>query len=219
MDLSVIWLSIQIAVVSTILAILVGVPIAWALSRFQFKGHHVLSDLVLLPMLLPPTVLGYYLLQLLGRESFIGHIMEALFGFSIVFHWTGAAIAAFAVSVPFMIRAAEAGFSSVNRTYEEAAMTLGGSHVHIFLKITVPLAWKSVAAGIAVSFARALGEFGATLMVAGNIPGKTKTMPIAIYEAVQTGRIDEANTLTLTLSLIAIGLLLFIGFIARSKTN
>jgi molybdate transport system permease protein len=219
MDPSIIWLSIQISLTSTALAIIIGLPIAWGLSIAKFKGHSILSGLVLLPMLLPPTVLGYYLLQAVGRESVIGQLLESSFGFSIVFHWTGAALAAFVVSVPFLIRSAEAGFSSINRTHKEAAMTLGGSSVSVFIRIILPLAWRSVAAGIAMAFARALGEFGATLMVAGNIPGQTRTMPIAIFEAVQTGRMHEANILTLTLSLIAIGLLLLIGTIMNKKTT
>ena len=217
MDWSAFRLSLQVGLTSTMLAVLIGVPIAWLLARKRFRGRHLASALVLLPMLLPPTVLGYYLLLAVGRRSILGGVLDSLFGFSPVFHWTGAAIAAFVVSAPFLIRSAQAGFESVDRLLEEAARAHGASEISVFLRVTVPLAWPSLAAGVAMAMARAMGEFGATLMVAGDIPGRTRTMPIAIYDAVQSGRTDDAQVLALTLSFVTVGLIVVIGTLAKGK--
>ena len=210
-------LSMQVALTSTALAVAVGVPLAWWLARLRWWGREVLAALVLVPMVLPPTVLGYYLLQAVGRRSLIGSALDSALGFSFVFDWTGAVLAAFVVSTPFLVRTAQAGFEAVDRTYEEAARTLGRSEASVFLAVALPLAWRSVLAGVALALARALGEFGATLMVAGNVPGRTQTMSIAIYEAVQTGRATEAQVLALTLSLGSLGLLAAIGVGARGR--
>ena len=215
MDWEALRLTVQVALTSTVLAVAVGVPLAWWLARLRSGWREVLSALVLVPMVLPPTVLGYYLLQAVGRRSAIGSALEDAFGFSFVFDWTGAVLAAFVVSLPFLVRTAQAGFESVDRIYEEAARTLGRSELSIFLTVAVPLAWRSVLAGVALALGRAVGEFGATLMVAGNIPGRTRTMSLAIYEAVQTGRASEAQVLALTLTLATVGLLVAIGVAAR----
>ena len=215
MDLFPVGLSLQVALVSTALAVVIGVPVAWGLARLRFWGRDLLSVLVLVPMLLPPTVLGYYLLQIVGRQSAIGSFLESVFSFSLVFHWSGAVLAAFVSSVPFLIRTAQAGFESVDPAYEEAARTLGRTEVGVFRTITIPLAWKAVLAGVAMAFARAMGEFGATLMVAGNVPGRTQTMPIAIYDAVQSNQIGDAQVLVLLLTLTTVGLLVIGGIIGR----
>ena len=215
MDWEALRLTVQVALTSTVLAVAVGVPLAWWLARLRTGWREVLSALVLVPMVLPPTVLGYYLLQAVGRRSVIGSALEDAFGFSFVFDWTGAVLAAFVVSLPFLVRTAQAGFESVDRIYEEAARTLGRTELSIFLTVAVPLAWRSVLAGVALALGRAVGEFGATLMVAGNIPGRTRTMSLAIYEAVQTGRASEAQVLALTLTLATVGLLVAIGVAAR----
>ena len=215
MDWDALRLSLQIGLTSTALASLVGVPFAWWLARAQFRGRELVGALVLVPMVLPPTVLGYYLLQAVGRRSFVGSALDSAFNFSFVFDWTGAVLAAFVVSVPFLIRTAQAGFESVDRTFEEAARTLGRSEFSIFFAVALPLAWRSVLAGVALAMARAIGEFGATLMVAGNIPGRTRTMSIAIYDAVQAGRTGDAQVLALTLTFVTLGLLVAIGAAAR----
>ena len=156
-------------------------------------------------------MLGYYLLQAVGRRSFIGGLLDSLLNFSFVFDWTGAVLAAFVVSTPFLVRTAQAGFESVDRVYEEAARTLGRSEISVFIHVALPLARRSVLAGVALALARALGEFGATLMVAGNLPGRTQTMSIAIYDAMLAGRTSDARVLAITLTLVSISLLVAIG--------
>ena len=211
MDWDALRLSLQVALSSTALATLIGVPFAWWLARSRFRGRGLVSALVLVPMVLPPTVLGYYLLQAVGRRSLIGSALDSAFGFSFVFDWTGAVLAAFVVSVPFLVRTAQAGFEAIDRVYEEAARTLGRSERSIFFSVAVPLAWRSILAGVALALARALGEFGATLMVAGNLPGRTQTMSLAIFDAVQAGRTTDAQVLAITLTLVTLGLLVAIG--------
>ena len=217
MDWDALRLSLQTSLASTALAALIGVPIAWGLSRMRGWTQRLLSTATLIPMALPPTVLGYYLLLAVGRNSPLGSALDAAFGFSFVFEWSGAALAAFAVSVPFLIRSAQAGFESVDHTLEDAARTLGQNEWSVFTRITLPLAWRSVMTGVSLALARAMGEFGATLMVAGSIPGRTRTMPIAIYEAVQTGQTGEAQALALMLTLTAGGLLAAVGFAMRGR--
>jgi len=208
-------LSLRIAVLATLIAVLLGVPLAWVLARRRFPGRDVVGVLVVLPMVLPPTVLGYYLLLLIGRQGPVGRLAEAVGLGRIVFTPTAAVIAAVVASLPFLVRAAQAGFEAVDRTFEEAARTLGRGEVAIFFSITVPLAWRGILAGVALGFARAVGEFGATLMVAGNIPGRTQTASIAIYDAVQAGRLEQANLLALILLSVAGLVLLLLTRVAR----
>jgi molybdate transport system permease protein len=217
MDWDALRLSLQIGLTSTALATIVGVPFAWWLARARFRGRELVSALVLVPMVLPPTVLGYYLLQAVGRRSVIGSALDSAFGFSLVFDWTGAVLAAFVVSVPFLIRTAQAGFESSDPVYEEAARTLGRSEASIFFAVALPLAWRSIVAGVALALARALGEFGATLMVAGDLPGRTRTMSIAIFDAVQAGRTTDAQVLAITLTLVTLGLLVAIGSVGMRR--
>ena len=219
MDGDALRISLQVALVSTVLATLTGVPFAWWLARARFRGRDVVSALVLAPMVLPPTVLGYYLLQAVGRRSLIGGWLDSALDFSFVFSWTGAVLAAFVVSTPFLIRTAQAGFESVDRVYEEAARTLGRTELSVFLRVSVPLAKRSILAGVALAMARALGEFGATLMIAGNLPGRTQTMSIAIFDAVQTGRTGDAQVLALTLTFVSVGLLVAIGLGSQRRAS
>ena len=206
-DLFPLWLSLQVAAAATLLDLAIGMPLAWLLSRTRFRGRDLLSAAITLPMVLPPTVLGYYLLLLLGRQGPIGSFLQSRLGVTLVFTWQAAVIASCVVSIPLMFRAAQAAFEGINPNLENAARTLGRSEKGIFLTITVPLAWRGILAGTALAFARALGEFGATLMVAGNIPGKTQTMPIAIYDAVQAGNQDMANFLVLIITLASVAAL------------
>jgi molybdate transport system permease protein len=211
-------LTLRVAALATLLAFAAGVPLAWLLARRRFPGRDLLGVLVLLPMVLPPTVLGYYLLVAVGRGSPVGRAAEALGVGRIVFTPAGAVLAAFVAALPFLTRAAQAGFEGVDRTYEEAARTLGRTELAVFATVTVPLAWRGIVAGVALGFARATGEFGATLMVAGNIPGRTQTASIAIYDAVQAGRMADAHLLALLLSLLAGGVLLLLTRLGRTAS-
>ncbi len=193
-------LSFWVALHATVLALVVGLPLAWLLSRDRLPGKDLLTILILLPMVLPPTVLGYYLLLTIGQGGPIGTLAETLGLGRIVFTRKAAVLAAFVASVPFLIRTAQAGFEQVDHRFEEAARTLGRSELAIWFTVTLPLAWRAVLAGLALTFARAVGEFGATVMVAGSIPGRTRTGSIAIYDHVQAGRMDEANVLALALT-------------------
>jgi len=199
-DLPPLALSFWIATNATVLALVTGLPVAWLLSRRSGSGRDLLTVLILLPMVLPPTVLGYYLLVVIGHGGLVAQVAEALGIGRLVFTRTAAVIAAFVASVPFLIRAAQAGFEQVDPRYEEAARTLGRSEPAIWFTVTLPLAWRAVLAGLALTFARAVGEFGATVMVAGSIPGRTRTGSIAIYDHVQAGRMDDANLLAFALT-------------------
>lgn len=212
-DLTDLRLTLQVALTATLLCILTGIPIAWLLARHRFPGRVLVEALTTLPLVLPPTVVGFYLLRALGRSSPLGRFLEDDLGMRVVFTWEGAAIAAAVLSVPLLIRAAQAGFSEVDPELERVAATLGRRPLAIFFTVTLPLAFRGVAAGIALAFARAAGEFGATVMVAGNIPGQTRTMPIAVYDAVQAGDIERANATALVLIAMSIASLLVFGWL------
>ena len=166
---------------------------------------------------MPPTVLGYYLLVLIGKNGFIGQWLEQYFNFNLIFTWQGAVIAATIVSFPLVFKPARAAFESLDSQLEQAARVLGISHAGVFLRITLPLAWRGILAGVLLAFARSLGEFGATLMVAGSIPGQTQTLSIAVYEAVQSGDDHLANMLVLIISVVCIILLLIISKLLSGK--
>lgn len=208
-------LSLWVALNATLLAVVVGLPLAWLLARHDLPARDFLTVLVLLPMVLPPTVLGYVLLVLLGQGGMLAGWAEAVGLGRIVFTRSAAVLAAFVASLPFLIRSAQAGFEQVDPAYEEAARTLGRSELAIWFTITLPLAWRAVLAGLALAFARAIGEFGATVMVAGSIPGRTRTGSLAIYDHVQAGRMDEAGMLALALALVAAGALLVLTRVGR----
>ncbi len=197
-------LSFRVAFTATLLNVLIGLPIAYFLSRNQGRLADFIDTLTNLPVVLPPTVLGYYLLVSLGRQSFIGKFLEDRFDVMIVFTPTGAIIAAMVVSITYIIRSSKAVLADVNEDYLNAARLLGRSELNIFMTIMIPIAWRGIISGITMSFARALGDFGTTLMVAGSIPNKTLTMPIAIYDALQAGSIDMANLLVLIMTSVSI---------------
>ncbi len=188
-------LSVRVAVLATALNAVVGIPLAYALARRRFRGKAVLDLLVTLPLVLPPTVTGYYLIVLLGRRGWLGAPLYEATGWTVAFTWYAAVIAATVMALPLLVRTARAAIESVDRDLEKAAYTLGRSEWRTALEVTLPLARNGILAGLVLAFARALGEFGATLMLAGNIPGRTTTVPLAIYTAVQTG--DSAAALAL----------------------
>jgi molybdate transport system permease protein len=207
MDWFPLWLSLRIAVVSTAIAIIAGLWIAYVLANRDFRGKDLLDAAVTLPLVLPPTVLGYYLLVLIGRRSPLGEAYEWMFGSPLVFTWQAAVIAALVHSAPLLIKSARAAFESVDHTYERAARTLGASELRLFWRVTLPLARRSISAAAALAFARSLGDFGVTIMIAGNIPGRTQTMAVAIYDAVESGKGALARTLVLVISAIALAIL------------
>jgi molybdate transport system permease protein len=217
MNLEPLWLSLQVALVATLAAGTFGLLIALLLSSTRFPGRDLLDVLITAPMVLPPTVLGYYLLVVLGRSSALGRVYEELTGSSIVFTRTGAVLAASVGALPFVVNAARAALESVDPRLIAAARTLGASRVRALFTVAVPLARLGIVAGLMLGFARALGDFGATLMVAGNIPGETQTAALAIYDAMQGSRDKEALGLVLVLTSLATILLYGVGKLARGS--
>ena len=201
------WLSLRVAGISTALALVIGLWLAWLLANRQFRGKEVLDAAVMLPLVLPPTVLGYYLLVLLGRHTPVGQLYEWLFGGPLVFSWQAAVVAALFHSTPLLVKSARAAFESVDRSYERAARNLGASELRLFWRVTLPLARRSILAAAALAFARSLGDFGVTLMIAGNIPGRTQTVALAIYDAVESGNGATARVLVLIVSAVALVIL------------
>ena len=201
--LTALWLSVRVAVVATVANAVIGIPLAYLLARRRFAGRGLLDLLVTLPLVLPPTVTGYYLIVLLGRRGWLGAPLYALTGWSVAFTWWAAVVAATVMAMPLIVRTARAAIESVNPAYEKAAFTLGRSEWRTALEVTLPLARKGLLAGLVLAFARALGEFGATLMLAGNIPGRTQTVPLAIYTAAQTGETGEALWLVVMLTALS----------------
>lgn len=207
MDLFPLWLSLQVSGAATVLTLLIGVPVAWGLARREFPGRGLVDGLVVLPLVLPPTVLGYYLLLVIGRPGPLGRVLADL-GIELAFTWRAAVLAACVGSIALLVKSAQAGFEVVDRRLEQAARTLGRSEWSIFWTVTLPLAWRSVLAGTVLAFCRAMGEFGITLMVAGSIPGRTQTLALAIYDHAQANQLAEANALAL-ITVGVVALLLF----------
>jgi molybdate transport system permease protein len=198
------WLSLRVAFVSTAVAFVVGLWLAYILANREFRGKEVLDAAITLPLVLPPTVLGYYLLVLLAGNSPLGKLWENVFGSPLVFTWKAAVVAALLHSLPLLVKSARAALESVDRSLERAARNLGASEWRLFWRVTLPLARRSVLAAVALAFARSLGDFGVTLMVAGNIPGRTQTVAVAIYDAYESGNTIVARTLVLVISVIAL---------------
>ena len=216
MDLAPVALSLRVASLATVLTITVGVPTAWILARRTFPGKDLLSATLLTPLVLPPTVLGYYLLMLVGRRGVIGRLLSA-WNIELAFTWRAAVLAAAVGSFALLIKTAQTGFESIDHRLEQAAQTLGHSDWSIFWTVSVPLAWRSILAGTVLSFCRALGDFGITLMVAGDIPGSTQTMPLAIYDYVQANELSRANLLALVSVAFVVLLMLAVGRFARLR--
>jgi molybdate transport system permease protein len=204
-------LSLKVASWATLLDLLAGVAIAFLLARRAFPGREFCDAVLTLPMVLPPTVLGYYLLVVIGKRGVLGAWLQHAFGINLIFTWQGAVIAASVVALPLVMKSARAAFEAVDPQLENAARVLGLTEAAVFFRVTLPLARRGILAGVLLAFARSLGEFGATLMVAGSIPGRTQTLSIAVYEAVQAGQDDVANTLVLITSVTCVVVLLAAG--------
>jgi len=212
-------LSLKVALWATLIDLVLGVGFGYLLARGRFPGRDVLDALLTLPMVMPPTVLGYYLLVLIGRNGPIGHWLQQHFGINLIFTWQGAVIAASVVAFPLVLKGARSAFEAVDLQLEQAARVLGVPPFAVFMRVSLPLAWRGVLAGTLLAFARSMGEFGATLMVAGSIPGKTQTLSIAVYEAVQAGQDDTANLLVIITSLTCITVLVAANRLAPNRAQ
>jgi molybdate transport system permease protein len=200
-------LTLKVATLATAITLVLGVATAYVLARFRFPGRDALDAVLTLPLVMPPTVLGYYLLVVIGRNGFLGQWLYETFGVSLMFTWQGAVLAASVVSFPLVFKSARTALENVGANFENAARTLGASEAEVFLRVSLPLALRGILSGAMLAYARAMGEFGATLMVAGNLPGRTQTMPLAVYSAVQAGKDDLANGLVLVISLVCVAIL------------
>lgn len=200
-------LSLRVASLATLFSFFMGVGMAWVLTRKKTAASSIIDAVCTLPMILPPTVLGYYLILLLGRRGLFGQWLEKA-GISLMFSWQGAVAAATIVIFPLIYKSARAALNAVDHHLEDAARTLGASELKVFMRVSLPLAWRGILAGVMLSFARGMGEFGATLMIAGNIPGKTQTLALAIYDAFQSGNTVRATLLVLLTSCICMAILL-----------
>ncbi len=194
------WLSLRVTALATLVIVAAGLPLAFVLARRSFRGRTALEVLTTLPLVLPPSVTGYYLLRALGRDN---PLMREL-GLNVLFTWQAAVIAATVVGLPLFVQAARAAIASVDPALENAARTLGSSELEVMWRVTLPLARRGLLAGVLLAAARALGEFGATLMVAGNIPGRTQTLPLAVYDAVLNRQYALANRMVLLMTALAL---------------
>jgi molybdate transport system permease protein len=201
------WLSLRVALISTAIALAIGLWLAWTLANRSFRGKEVLDAAITLPLVLPPTVLGYYLLVVLGRASPVGQLYQLVFGGPLLFTWQAAVVASLFHSTPLLVKSARAAFENVDRSYERAARNLGATELRLFWRVTLPLVRRSILAAAALAFARSLGDFGVTLMIAGNIPGRTQTVSLAIYDAVEASNGATARVLVLIVSAIALVIL------------
>lgn len=212
-------LSLKVALASLCLVFLLGVTAAYVMRSFSFPGKAVLEALFTLPLVLPPVVTGFLLLLLIGKQGPIGYLLSEKLHFQIIFTPYAAMLAGTVVAFPLMYQSTKAALLGVDRSLEDAARTLGASEWRVFFTVTLPLAWHGLVAGLVLSFARALGEFGATIMVAGNIPGKTQTLPLAIYFAAEANDLTLAGFYVLLISLVTFSLIFGLNIWAKSKEN
>jgi molybdate transport system permease protein len=211
------WLSLRVAGFATVISLAISLYVGYLLATREWRGKEILDAVTTLPLVLPPTVLGYYLLVLVGRASPLGRLYEWAFGSPLVFTWQAATLAALFHSTPLLIRFTRAAFESLDQSYARAARNLGASEWKVFWRVTVPLARRSIFAAAALAFARSLGDFGITIMIAGNIPGRTQTIAVAIYDAVESGNGALARTLVLVISAVAIGILYLTSRLERRQ--
>ena len=210
-------LTLKVAAWATAINLVLGITAGWLLARHRFPGREFVAALLTLPLVLPPTVIGYYLLVVIGKRGWLGQWLNESFGITLIFTWQGAVIAATVVAFPLVLSSARTAFEAVDPQLEKAARVLGLNEWAVFFRVTVPMAWPGIMAGAVLVFARSLGEFGATLMVAGSIPGRTQTLSVAVYEAVQAGDDATANKLIVIISVTCIVMLLIAGRLAPSK--
>ena len=211
MDFSPLWISLKTAFVATIITSIIGVFVSNKMANYKGKARGILDGVFTLPLILPPTVIGFFLLLICGKNGVVGKIFMA-FDKNIIFTWSATVISATVVAFPMMYRTCRSAFEQIDKNMILAARTLGLSEIKIFFKIAVPLAWPGIIGGLVLSFARALGEFGATLMIAGNIPGRTQTMPIAIFFAVESGDMDKALLWVLIIVVISFIMIFLLNY-------
>ena len=212
-------LSIRVALVATAIAFFLGIFFAYLLTKKKVPGKNIWETILILPMILPPSIVGYLLLKLFGKRGPIGAFLLDTFGIQVVFTWIACVIAATVVALPLMYQNAKGAFKSVDPTLEIAARTLGSSSFKVFRTVTMPLSIPGIVSGIVLTFARALGEFGATLMLAGNIPGRTQTIPTAIYYSVVTGKEDEAMNLVVVMVIFSFALVFGLNMWLKKKNH
>lgn len=215
-DWSPLIISLKTAFLATTITFVIGIVVSYLMANYRGRYKGLLDGIFTLPLVLPPTVVGFFLLLLLGKNSFIGQILLK-FDFTIIFSWWATIISATVVAFPMMYRTSRAAFEQIDSNMISAARTLGLSEWKIFYKIAIPLAWPGIIAGVVLSFARALGEFGATLMIAGNIPGKTQTMPVAIFFAVEGGDMTKAYMWVAIITLISIVMILILNYWSEAQ--
>ena len=210
MNLTPLLLTLKVSIISTSLVFILGLLLVEAASRLALRTRNVVRLIATLPLALPPTVLGYYLLVVFARGTVIDKVFKALFGTSLIFTWPAAVVASMIAAFPLFFMTAMPAFEGIDKSLINAAKTLGKTNWQIFRQVKLPLAWRGIASGTLLAFARALGEFGITLMIAGNIPGKTQTAPLAIYDFVVSGNRSAANSLAAILALAGF-IFLFLG--------
>ena len=210
-------LSLKVSTLSTLIVFLFGLPVAYLLAFRSFPLKNLVDALITLPLVFPPVVTGYILLLLFGKKGILGEVLYKLFGFTVVFNWKGALLASTVAAFPLFVKGATAAFEGVNRELIETSYTLGKGRLTTFLKITLPLAKRGIVAALILSFARALGEFGATLMVAGNIPMRTTTIPLEIYNAAMAGEFEKANLLTAITALFSVGVIYAVNRLSQRR--
>lgn len=215
-DFSPLWISIKTALLSTLITFFIGIAVSYFVANYRGKLKGVIDGILTLPLILPPTVVGFFLLLICGKNGPIGKLM-ILFDKSIIFSWSATVIAAIVVSFPMMYRSSRSAFEQIDTNLIFVARTLGLSELKIFYKIALPLAWPGIIGGLVLSFARAMGEFGATLMIAGNIPGRTQTMPLAIFFAVEGGDMQKALLWVLIITILSLILILALNYWSETQ--
>ena len=213
------WLSLEVATAATLISVALGLAIAWLLANRDFPGKNLIDAVATLPLALPPTVLGYYLLVVIGRSSWIGRAWEAVTGSPLVFTWRAAVIASTLHAIPLLIKSARAALESVDLACERAARSLGASEWRLFWRVSLPLARRPIAAATVLAFARSLGDFGATLMIAGDIPGRTQTAAIAIFDAVESGNTLAARVLVIVISILTAAVVLLANRLEQKRVR
>lgn len=213
------WLSLEVATAATLISLALGLAVAWLLANRDFPGKNLIDAVATLPLALPPTVLGYYLLVVIGRSSWIGRAWEAVTGSPLVFTWRAAVIASTLHAIPLLIKSSRAALESVDLACERAARSLGASEWRLFWRVSLPLAGRTIAAATVLAFARSLGDFGATLMIAGDIPGRTQTAAIAIFDAVESGNTLTARVLVIVISILTAAVVLLASRLEQRRAR